>query len=56
MTANEIASCGYSVTKTPAQNTMFFNKLMSIAPEGAAGVSKAEFGRYFAVFMVVYSQ
>ena len=56
MTANEIAYNGYAVARTPAQNSLFFNKFMSIAPEGAAGISKAEFGRYFAVLMLTYSQ
>ena len=56
MTANEEAYNGYSVHRTPEQNLEFFNKLMSIAPEGAAGISKAEFNRYFAVLMVTYAQ
>ena len=54
MSANELAYNGFVEERDAAKNTEFFNLLMAIAPAGAAGVSQAEFGRYFAVMMAIY--
>ena len=54
MAANEKAYNGWVEERTEAQNVEFYNLLMAIAPAGQAGVSQAEFGRYFAVLMAIY--